>query len=105
MTSVTKQYIDFDDLAAVIVTCKPCGASLSLRIDSDRMALPYQCPSCQAAWNPMQSGGIGSQVSIFRDALKNLKGTISRQSEVPNLTMQIEIKSASLDADVPAKRS
>jgi Zn-finger nucleic acid-binding protein len=105
MTSATKQYIDFDDLVAVVITCKLCQASLSLRLDADRMQLPPSCPSCQGVWNTMQRGAIGSQVSLFRDATKQLKETLRVTSADLNLTMQIEIKDASHASDEPSNPS
>ena len=105
MTSAMKQYLDFDDLAAVVITCKLCQASLSLRLDADRMQLPLSCPSCQAVWNAMEQGGIGSQVSLFRDEVKKLKTILREKSGGLNLTMQIEINNDSPVAVFPAKQA
>jgi hypothetical protein len=46
MTSLTKQFIDLDDLTAVVISCSNCKASLTLPLDADRMNLPEICPNC-----------------------------------------------------------
>ena len=53
----------------------------------------------------MQRGAIGSQVSLFRDATKQLKETLRVTSADLNLTMQIEIKDASHASDEPSNPS
>ena len=101
MTSTTKQYIDLDDLAAFVATCTLCQASLSLRLDADRMQLPQSCPSCQGTWYVMGGASIGSDLSMLRDIVKQLKENLRRENR--HVTIQIEINSVSPAAVASSK--
>jgi len=94
MTYTTKQYIDFDDLAGIVVTCGKCQTTLSLRLDIDQSQLPISCPSCMEAWYTMQPGSIGSDLTLFRSGLKQLKDKLGVKVNGLKFTMQIELKSA-----------
>ena len=95
MTSVTKQYVDFSDLIAVVVTCKNCRAALVLPLGGTNDQLANGCPSCKAMWYmPLPEATIGSRWTAFNNAIGRLSQMLSDQSESLQITMQIELKSA-----------
>jgi hypothetical protein len=59
MTSLTKQYIELSDLAAVVISCANCKAALTLPLmGANRMNLPETCPNCQHTWSVLSSSEV-----------------------------------------------
>ena len=49
MTAETKTFIELDDIAAIQLRCKKCGATISRPVSESSKPM-RECPSCQTLW-------------------------------------------------------
>jgi hypothetical protein len=62
MTSLTKKFIEFQDVIGIQIECKKCGISLLVSGDTLRSMADqhsdalYECPTCHTGWTVKRDG-------------------------------------------------
>ncbi len=98
MTSLTKRYIELGDLAAVVISCAICRASVALPMNAAQLRLPDSCPNCRREWStPLMPGPPpprptnAQEFDAFIAAFYRLKMWLDSKNQPLGFSLSIEI--------------
>jgi hypothetical protein len=90
MTEQTKRYVELSDLVNVHLTCKHCGASITLRLRSlsdSPVPLPATCVGCTTPWTSVEGVPTHKALKEFAAALEILERVIAKRQ----VSLRIEL--------------
>jgi len=98
MMTITKQYIELNDILEAVVKCGNCKASVSMPMASDHMRVPGNCPHCGVEWSKTLPPGLTTShpskaewLAQFFKAFHRLKNSLDSDSEPAAFTFSLEI--------------
>ena len=110
MTIQTKHFIELTDLIALRLTCKHCGATLSLLLSDAKLAMGENsqstflssCPSCHRNWADLGETTYEPQIKKATAALNRLTQLLHGESAVPlGFSLTLEITPEAVPEDHP----
>jgi hypothetical protein len=96
--TITKQYVEMDEVLGILISCRGCRASLNLPMASDHMRVPGNCPHCGIEWSKPLPPGLttslpskAERLAHFFEAFHKLRLSLESKSEPPPFTLNLEI--------------